>query len=198
MLNLRHGFAVTPEAIAAGVRRTRWPGRLERIRTGGIEWILDVAHNPAGAWSLRAGLRDALGENYPRSWTLVFSCLRDKPLAELAQVLFPLFKQVIFPPIHSPRATPTADLLAAAKATGVPALVAGSVAEALELAQRSPSVNWKLRAPSIRGLIANGWKTTNPNRPPPGGAFFSCSHRHLRFRLPRGRGPRPPYVQYRT
>lgn len=141
VLNLRHGFAVTPEAIAAGVRRTRWPGRLERIRTGGIEWILDVAHNPAGAWSLRAGLRDALGENYPRSWTLVFSCLRDKPLAELAQVLFPLFKQVIFPPIHSPRATPTPDLLAAAKAIGVPALVAGSVSEALELAQRSPSVN---------------------------------------------------------
>jgi folylpolyglutamate synthase/dihydropteroate synthase len=27
--------------------------------------------------------------------TLIFSCLRDKPVAEMAQILFPLFDQVI-------------------------------------------------------------------------------------------------------
>ena len=27
----------------------------------GVEWILDVAHNPAGAWALRAGLRERVG-----------------------------------------------------------------------------------------------------------------------------------------
>ena len=134
-LNQRHGFPVTPAAIATGVRCTRWPGRLERIADDGVDWILDVAHNPAGAWSLRAGLRDTWGETDARPSVLVFSCLRDKPVRELAQILFPLFKQVIFPPIHSPRATPLDDLLAAAEATGTAAAAAESVAEALQMAR---------------------------------------------------------------
>ena len=136
-LNQHYGFPVTAAAIAAGVRGTSWPGRMERIPGDEVEWILDVAHNPAGAWSLRAGLRDALGENDKRPWILVFSCLQDKPLAELAQILFPLFKQVIFSPIHSPRATPMEDLLAAAQATGTPAVAARSVAEALDLGRQA-------------------------------------------------------------
>ncbi len=133
-LNQRHGFPVTPQAIAEGVRSTAWPGRLERILHGGVEWILDVAHNPAGAWALRSGLRDGLYDPDKKPGVLVFSCLRDKPVMELAQILFPLFKQVIFVPLHSPRATPLDDLVAAARATGTPAVVAGSVPEALALA----------------------------------------------------------------
>jgi len=119
------------------VRRTSWPGRMERLSHHGVDWILDVAHNPAGAWSLRSGLRDALGDEDERPKVIVFSCLRDKPVTELAQILFPLFKQVIFAPIHSPRATPAEDLLAAASTTGTPASMAGSVAEALDLARRN-------------------------------------------------------------
>jgi len=127
-----HGFPVTPESIAAGIRQTMWPARLERISARGFDWILDVAHNPAGAWALRAGLRDTEAGHPPR--TLIFSCLRDKPIVELAQILFPIFERVIFAPIHSSRATDLDDLLAAAEVTGTPALAAGSVAEALHLA----------------------------------------------------------------
>jgi dihydrofolate synthase/folylpolyglutamate synthase len=132
-----HGFPVTPAAIADGIRHTRWPGRLERIKPGrfelaGVKWILDVAHNPAGVWALRAGLGD-LEARTPR--TLVFSCLRDKPVAEMAQILFPLFEQVIFAPIHSARATAISDLEAAAKATGTPAVSAGSVRKSLQWAR---------------------------------------------------------------
>ncbi|MGA2673657.1 MAG: folylpolyglutamate synthase/dihydrofolate synthase family protein [Terracidiphilus sp.] len=128
------GFPVTAAAIAAGIRQTRWPGRLERIEQGGVEWILDVAHNPAGAWALRAGLNGFLPDERPR--TLVFSCLRDKPIAEMARILFPLFEQVIVAPIHTARAAALDDLLAAARATGTLAVATGSVAEALELAER--------------------------------------------------------------
>ncbi len=132
-----HGFPVTPESIAAGIRKTHWPGRLERIESGGAEWILDVAHNPAGAWALRASLNGLLrkGEPNAKSATLIFSCLRDKPVAEMAQILFPIFDQVIFAPLQSPRATPMSDLLAAAEATGTPAEPARSIGEALELAR---------------------------------------------------------------
>lgn len=127
------GFPVTAASIAAGIRQTRWPGRLEHIRRDGQEWILDVAHNPAGAWALRAGLKHAFAEGKPR--TLVFSCLRDKPLTEMAQILFMLFDQVIVVPIHSARATGLDELLAAATATGTAAVGADSVAQALRLAQ---------------------------------------------------------------
>ncbi|MGD0731079.1 MAG: folylpolyglutamate synthase/dihydrofolate synthase family protein, partial [Terracidiphilus sp.] len=138
-LAVRHGFPITPESIAAGIHQTRWPGRVERIRKDDVEWILDVAHNPAGAWALRAGLSPMLDGSAANSKlpTLIFSCLRDKPLAEMAQILFPLFEQVIFAPIHSARAAAVNDLLAAAEATGTPAVAADSVSRAIELARRA-------------------------------------------------------------
>ena len=133
-LATHHEFPVTPASIAAGIHQTRWPARMERIQKDGIEWILDVAHNPAGAWALRAGLNGALADEIkPR--ILIFSCLRDKPLAEMAQILFPLFDQVVLAPIHTARAASLEDLLVAAKATGTPAEVADSVGDAIQVAQ---------------------------------------------------------------
>jgi len=132
LANSQH-LPITPSSIEAGIRLTSWPGRLERVSAKGAEWILDVAHNPAGAWALRAGLRDLLPDQ--RLGTLVFSCLRDKPIAEMAQILFPVFDRVIFAPIQSPRAAAMSDLLAAAEATGTTAAAAASAAEALRLAR---------------------------------------------------------------
>jgi dihydrofolate synthase/folylpolyglutamate synthase len=54
----------------------------------------------------------------------------------MAQILFPLFEQVIIAPIHTSRAAAQDDLLAAAAATGTPAVAAQSVSEALQLARR--------------------------------------------------------------
>ncbi len=148
-LAFHHGVPITPASIGAGIRNTRWPARFERILTYPEEqsaathlptqWILDVAHNPAGAWALRAALRSLFDLDAPNAQppTLIFSCLRDKPIAEMAQILFPIFDRVIFAPIHSLRATPMPDLLAAAASTGTPATTASSVAEAIELAESS-------------------------------------------------------------
>ena len=129
----RFTFRITPAAIEDGIRQTRWPGRLERLTIGSVEWVLDVAHNPAGAWALRAGLRNVLRDGDRR--TLVFSCLRDKPAAEMAQILFPLFEQVIVAPIHTARAASLDDLVEAAKKTGTPAIAVDSVSGALRIAQ---------------------------------------------------------------
>jgi dihydrofolate synthase/folylpolyglutamate synthase len=131
------GFHITPHQIAEGIRNTVWPGRLEHIKQGRIEsdgilWILDVAHNPAGAWAVRSGLSNVPGGR--KAQTLVFSCLRDKPIAEMAQILFPLFERVILTPIHSARAAAMEDLVAAAQHTETQFLVAESVAAALQLA----------------------------------------------------------------
>ncbi len=134
----KHGFAITPRAIAEGIRKTLWPARLERIERDGLRWILDVAHNPAGVWALRAGLNQALSEpsEVDKRHVLIFSCLRDKPIAEMAQILFPLFDLVIIPPIHTSRAAALADLLAAAAATGTEAVGVDSVSQALQLARQ--------------------------------------------------------------
>ena len=126
-------FPIPPASLEEGIRRTYWPGRLERIATETVEWILDVAHNPAGAWALRAGLRHVLRDEDAR--TLVFSCLRDKPLDELAQILFPLFDEVIVAPLHTARAAALDDLLAAAETTGTPTVATESVRDALRLAE---------------------------------------------------------------
>jgi dihydrofolate synthase / folylpolyglutamate synthase len=133
-LSENHGLGITAESIERGIRNTCWPGRLEMLQRNNVRWILDVAHNPAGAWALRSGLRTILEREADagRPRTLVFSCLKDKPVLELAQILFPLFDRVIFAPIASPRATPTESLLAAAAATGTPAEAAPAVYAALQ------------------------------------------------------------------
>jgi dihydrofolate synthase/folylpolyglutamate synthase len=142
-----HNYPITPAAIAEGLHLTRWPGRLERISRNGVEWILDVAHNPAGAWALRAGLNSSSltsvdasssgpsGFNVPdKPRTLIFSCLRDKPIAEMAQILFPVFDRVILVPMHAARAAALDELSAAAKATGSEYVTADTVSEALAFA----------------------------------------------------------------
>jgi dihydrofolate synthase / folylpolyglutamate synthase len=128
------GFPITLQSIERGIHNTVWPGRMEILHRGDIAWIFDVAHNPAGAWALRSGLRAILDREAEagRPRTLVFSCLKDKPVAELAQILFPLFDRVIFAPIASPRATSVDALLAAAETTGTPAEAAPTVDAALQ------------------------------------------------------------------
>lgn len=154
----RHAFPITAAAIEQGIHATRWPGRLERIHTGTGDWILDVAHNPAGAWALRSALRSEFGIGEPGAApaTLIFSCLKDKPADELAHILFPLFHRVIFAPIASPRATPVADLLAAAASVGVNAVAAPSVAEALALAAQSASGQQASAPPQVPRVVVAG------------------------------------------
>ena len=81
------------QAIQAGIAATSWPGRLEFLPPN---LLLDVAHNPAGAWTLRAAIASlpthaARGFTLESPRTLIFSCLRDKDLTEISRILFPLF-----------------------------------------------------------------------------------------------------------
>jgi dihydrofolate synthase / folylpolyglutamate synthase len=131
--------AITDHAIEAGIAHTSWPGRLEFLPPN---LLLDVAHNPAGAWTLRAAIA-SLPESMPR--TLLFSCLRDKDLTEMARILFPLFDSppgaspahhIVFAPIPNKRAASLDDLAAAARALDIPAQSADTPAAALALARR--------------------------------------------------------------
>jgi dihydrofolate synthase / folylpolyglutamate synthase len=145
LIGNQRGYNITNAQIEAGIRNTQWPGRLELLAGTTPQILLDVAHNPAGAWTLRAAIA-RLPEVRPR--TLLFSCLRDKSLTEMTRILLPLFDSspdgspsrpldhVIFAPIDSPRASPVEDLLAAAHSLGIPAHAAPHVAGALAQARR--------------------------------------------------------------
>ena len=140
-----HGFAIPNSAIEQGIRATAWPGRLEWITGRGehAPVLLDVAHNSAGAWTLRAALA-SLPEDKPR--TLIFSCVADKPIRELAQTLFPLFDasssdplrardHVILAPIQNPRAATLEELIAVAQELDIPAHGSPHLAAALAQAE---------------------------------------------------------------
>ncbi len=126
-LRNHHGYDINAAAIEAGIRQTRWPARLERLTRGSRFVLLDVGHNPAGAWTLRAALA---AEAHPPP-NLIFGCLDDKPVEELAQILFPLFERVLLVSVPSPRAATGQRLLAAAEATGAAAALLPSLAAAL-------------------------------------------------------------------
>jgi dihydrofolate synthase / folylpolyglutamate synthase len=51
-------LGVDEAAARRGARAVTWPGRLERLDALGRAWILDGAHNPAGARALAASLSE--------------------------------------------------------------------------------------------------------------------------------------------
>lgn len=131
-----HSYNISPAQIAEGIRQTQWHGRLERLCTPGrADVLLDVAHNPAGAWALRSALSHL--DPPPRSMTIVFGCLRDKAIDEITQILFPLFDQVLLTEVDSPRTASLAEMLAAAERTGAKIETAENPVAALRQAQAS-------------------------------------------------------------
>ena len=137
-LRNNHGYNISNRQIQQGIHDTHWPGRLERLRIPGrAEIVLDVAHNPAGAWALRAALNQPDDEQVtitPVRRVLIFGCMRDKALSEIAQILFPIFDHVILTELASPRSASSAVLAAAAERTGADYTVADGPAAALDTA----------------------------------------------------------------
>ncbi len=109
----KQGFAITPDAIECGIRETRWPGRFQVITAanGEPEYVLDVAHNPAGAWALRSALSSAYEG---RRLIFVFGAMRDKAIGEMAEILFPFADQVIATHADNPRAATPGEIREAA------------------------------------------------------------------------------------
>jgi dihydrofolate synthase/folylpolyglutamate synthase len=129
----RQGFPISPESIERGVHETNWPGRFQIIPAiaGQPEFILDVAHNPAGAWALRSALSAGYAD---RSLTFVFGAMRDKAIGEMAEILFPLAQRVIATHADNPRSATPQEIRQAASRTSTPIEEAPDVATALALA----------------------------------------------------------------
>src|SRR5207249_2565292 len=115
-------------------RKTHWPGRFQIIPAteASPEYVLDVAHNPAGAWALRSAL-SAFYED--RLLVFVFGAMRDKAIAEMAEILFPLAEHVILTHAESPRAATPKEIREAAWRISVDMETAANVGFAIDRAR---------------------------------------------------------------
>ena len=127
--------ALDPTRVGRGLKAARWPGRLSVHRVAGRDVLLDCAHNLEAAQALAAHL-GSLGRRY----NLVFSCLDDKPVEEIAALLRPRVGSVVVCELADERAMEIGRLLsafpgaiaaespiAALKVVPDPVLAAGSV-----------------------------------------------------------------------
>jgi dihydrofolate synthase/folylpolyglutamate synthase len=112
-----HELGVSPGGIAT----TWWPGRLERVKEQ-PEIILDGAHNPAGTRALASYIRRFYKGR--RIW-IVYGVMRDKAVAEMVGMLFPLAQCMIVTAPANSRAKPPESIPASG------AVITHTVAEAV-------------------------------------------------------------------
>jgi dihydrofolate synthase / folylpolyglutamate synthase len=129
----KQGFSITPASIERGIRETRWRGRFQVIPSTSVspEYVLDVAHNPAGAWALRSTLSSCYEG---RPLTFIFGAMCDKAIGEMAEILFPLAERVIATRADNPRSAAPDEIRQAAARTATEIEDAPDVASALSRA----------------------------------------------------------------
>ncbi len=118
--------------IQTGLQKTRWPGRLEYVSRR-PDFVLDGAHNPAGAAALAGYIRDFCAK---RPVWIVYGAMRDKAIEEVTAQLFPLADRLILTAPALPRALRPEAI---AEITPHPATrVTQSVKEAIAVVRAAP------------------------------------------------------------
>lgn len=116
--------------MIAAVGRTRWEGRLEMVGSK-PSVILDGAHNPEGAASLAAYIRDVIRKPV----ILIFDSMKDKDIGAIAASLFPLARTVVLTRVPMARAAEPEDVLRLWKGRRDNILVEPDIGKALALAE---------------------------------------------------------------
>ena len=102
------GAPVSDDHLRAGIARAWLPGRFQRAKYGGVDFIFDGAHNAAAATILRQTL-EAEGI---RKVVLITNMLRGHDPIEFYRILAPLAEAVHIVPIDFPRAIPVPESVA--------------------------------------------------------------------------------------
>jgi dihydrofolate synthase/folylpolyglutamate synthase len=126
----RRGWKLSSDAIADGLRSAQWGGRMELVRREPLVF-LDGAHNPAGARQVRRFWEEHLAG---RRIHLVYGTVRDKAVAEVAELLFPPVARVIVTQPSSPRAASASTIAQLAPDLNLEVVVAADPARALRAA----------------------------------------------------------------
>jgi dihydrofolate synthase / folylpolyglutamate synthase len=131
----KQGLAITPKSIQQGIRQTRWLGRFQVIppHASQPEIVLDVAHNPAGAWALRSTLSACYED---QRLIFLFGAMRDKAVAEISEILFALAERVVATQADNPRSATPEEIRQAASRTQAEIEIAPDISFALHSALR--------------------------------------------------------------
>jgi len=100
---LKGHFPISSQDIIDGLENARHPGRLEYQG----RYLFDGAHNIGGA----TALVNYLKEFEKRSITIVFGAMRDKEIAEIATILFPLAARIVLTEPENSRSQSYEELL---------------------------------------------------------------------------------------
>ncbi|MFN0107908.1 MAG: bifunctional folylpolyglutamate synthase/dihydrofolate synthase [Blastocatellia bacterium] len=128
------GWKIEKEAIEEGLSQAEWLGRLQLIEAQNLSApvLVDGAHNPAGAETLR----NFLADNYSDvPITLIFGAMADKSVAEIADSLFPPARHLILTKANNPRAASPQTIAEHAKRSRQDAVCTDNLAEALAQAE---------------------------------------------------------------
>jgi len=127
------GRALSTDAVREAAAGITIPGRMEVVGADPVV-MLDGAHNPHGVAALAAALR----EEFPStSWALVFGAMADKDVPEMLGLLDGLITRVHACAPATDRAMAPARISEAADALGLPATAHDSVDDALAAARIS-------------------------------------------------------------
>jgi dihydrofolate synthase / folylpolyglutamate synthase len=107
------------DAVRRGLEKVRWPGRLQVEEIDGVRWILDVAHNVAGAGALAALLERV---DVPRPLVVVAGILGDKDWGAMLPPVFRLADHAVLtqpPSAPEPRRWDPEEAAAVVRGGGV-------------------------------------------------------------------------------
>jgi dihydrofolate synthase/folylpolyglutamate synthase len=138
-------------AISRALAALRLPGRLQHV-AGPVEWLLDVAHNPAAARVLAAELRRCppAGRTFA-----ILGMLGDKDVRAVAAELDGAVDHWLLCSLHEPRGLPAEQLRARLGALRGPCTLHEQVAAACERAR-------ELARAGDRVLVCGSFHTVGP------------------------------------
>ncbi len=130
-------WPVSDEQVLDGLARVQWPGRLQGVQLGRTQFILDGAHNPDGARTLAAALREEFAGEAP---VLLLGLFGDKDWPGMCEALMPQAGEVWLVPVQSERAANLEEVRTHAERRfpGKPIRVCRSLAEGLAEARQRP------------------------------------------------------------
>ncbi|MBW2108130.1 MAG: bifunctional folylpolyglutamate synthase/dihydrofolate synthase, partial [Deltaproteobacteria bacterium] len=133
----KKGWGISDEAVDAGLKTVRWPGRLQVVRQHPL-MILDGAHNPA---AVRALCRFLKSERTWRRLSVVVGILKDKAWKSMLRDLADVCDTMILTRPRYERAADPRSFVSFVHNLNCPTTVADDVHTALSLAVKNVTVD---------------------------------------------------------
>src|SRR3989338_8972413 len=103
-----HKIKINENKIIDGIKKTRWPARMEMISRN---VLIDAAHNPDGFKILKNELISIKKQKNIENFIFVIGIQTDKKIHTMLKTISPLFSAVVFTRSKNPKAAEPAELL---------------------------------------------------------------------------------------